>query len=125
MMGFCVMNEEAVQADEEDLGYEVSDEALVRPRSPGHQTSASRLASGLRKPERLALWSPPILPPPLFSAYPPLPLEQLIAASSSASAGTTAIGAWRICAAKTLNIYSQRRLPHRQRPTIGSAWCGR
>ena len=28
MMGFHVMNEEAVEADEEGLSYEVSDEAL-------------------------------------------------------------------------------------------------
>jgi hypothetical protein len=50
MMGFCVMNDEAVQADEEDLGYEVSDEALEAAAGNEALPAITMFCSGISCP---------------------------------------------------------------------------
>jgi hypothetical protein len=48
MMGFCVMNDEA--ADEEDLGYEVSDEALEAAAGNEALPAITMFCSGISCP---------------------------------------------------------------------------
>ena len=51
MMGFRVMNEEAVQADEEDhLSYEVSDEALETAAGNEALPAWTNLCTGIQGP---------------------------------------------------------------------------